>query len=144
VSYDNLPHQRNGDVRLKVINNTDKKTLHQFIRAHTKPDTEMIITDEYRSYKGLKDHDTDHQTVNHALKEWVRGKIHTNSIENVWSILNRSIIGSYHKVTAKHLDAYLDELEWRFNNRENPYLFRDTLMKLVASETLEYQELVAS
>ena len=136
--------QRNGDVRMKVIKTNDRKTLHKFIREHTKPDTEMIITDEWQAYRGIKDHDTDHQTVNHRLKEWVREKIHTNSIENVWSLLNRSIIGSYHKVSAKHLDAYLDELEWRFNHRDNPYLFRDTLMKMVSSENVEYQELVAS
>jgi len=75
------------------------------------PDTEMIITDELPAYRGIKDHDTDHQTVNHRLKEWARGHIHTNSIENVWSFLNRSLIGAYHKVSAKHLDAYLDELD---------------------------------
>lgn len=136
--------QRDGDVRMKVIQRNDRKTLHKFIREHTKPDTEMIITDEWPAYLGIKDHDTDHQTVNHRLKEWVRGHIHTNSAENVWSILNRSIIGTYHKVSAKHLDAYLDELEWIFNNRENPFLFRDTLLKLINTENLEYQELVAS
>ena len=136
--------QRNGDVRMKVIKRNDRKTLHRFIRDHIRPNTEMIITDEWPAYNGIKDHDTDHQTINHSIKEWVRGNIHTNSIENVWSILNRSIIGAYHKVTAKHLDAYLDELEWRFNNRENPYLFRDTLQKLIGAEGLEYQELIAS
>ena len=52
-----------------------------------------------------------------------------------------SIIGSYHKVSVKHLEAYLDELEWRFNNRKNPYLFRDTLLKLIKSDNLPYQKL---
>lgn len=72
----------------------------------------------------------------------MRGDIHTDTIENVWSLLKRSVAGSYHKVSAKHLDRYLDELEWRFNNRENPYLFRDTLTKLLGSSNLEYKELV--
>ena len=84
-----------------------------------------------------------YETVNHSIKEYVRGDVHTNSVENIWSLLKRSIIGSYHKVSVKHLDAYLDELEWRFNNRDNPWLFRDTLLKLIGSETLPYQELVA-
>jgi len=53
-----------------------------------------------------------------------------------------SIVGSYHKLSVKHLDSYLDELEWRFNNRDNPYLFRDTLLKLIKSENLPYQELI--
>ena len=57
---------------------------------------------------------------------------------------NGSIVGSYHKISTKHLDAYLDEFEWRFNNRENPFLFRDTLKKLVDSENVEYKKLVAS
>ena len=52
-------------------------------------------------------------------------------------------MGSYHKISIKHLDAYLDELEWRFNNRDNPWLFRDTLLKLLNSEALRYEELTA-
>lgn len=65
----------------------------------------------------------------------------TNTIENVFSLFKHSVVGSYHKVSRKHLDAYLDELEWRFNNRDNPYLFRDTLLKLIKSDNLEYKEL---
>ena len=57
--------------------------------------------------------------------------------------MKRSIVGSYHHVSVKHLDAYLDELEWRFNERRNPYLFRDTLLRLLASENLEYKALTA-
>ena len=136
--------QRDGDVRLKVIKRTDRKTLHKFIGQHTEPDTELIITDEWQAYKGIADHDTKHETINHSRKEYVRGNIHTNGIENVWSLLKRSVVGTYHKLSAKHLDAYLDELEWRFNNRDNPFLFRDTLKKLVESRNLEYQDLIAS
>ena len=58
--------------------------------------------------------------------------------------MKRSVTGTYHKVSMKHMDAYLDELEWRFNNRENPFLIRDTLVKLLGSKNLEYQELIAS
>ena len=74
-------------------------------------------------------------------KNTFAGDVHTNSIENAWSLFKRSIVGSYHKVSAKHLDAYLDEFEWRFNNRKNPYLFRDTILKLIASPNLEYKQL---
>jgi hypothetical protein len=83
-----------------------------------------------------------HETVNHSAKEWVHGNVHTNGIESVWSLLKRSIIGAYHKVSTKHLDAYLDELEHRFNNRKNEFIFRDTLTKLVTAKALTYQELV--
>ena len=135
--------QRDGEIRLQVVPTNNRKNLHDFIRKNTRPDTEMIITDEHPAYLGIGDHDTDHLTVNHRLEEWVRGKIHTNSIENVWSLFKRSIVGSYHKISAKHLESYLDELEWRFNNRKNPYLFRDTLKKMITTENLEYQELTA-
>ena len=94
-------------------------------------------------YKGIADHDTRHETVNHSAEEWVRGDIHINTVENVWSLFKRSVIGSYHKLSTKHLDSYLDELEWRFNNRDNPYLFRDTLLKLIQSENLSYESLIA-
>jgi hypothetical protein len=74
--------------------------------------------------------------VKHAEEEWVNGDVHTNNVENVWSLLKRSIVGTYHKLSIKHLDAYLDELEHRFNNRENKVLFRDTLLELVKAEKL--------
>ena len=69
------------------------------------------------------------------------GDIHTNSVESAFSLLKRGIVGTWHRVSAKHLPAYLDEMTWRFNNRQNPYLFRDTMLKLIASDNLEYKEL---
>jgi len=142
--------QRGGKVRLQVIRNTTRKTLHRFIKKHTAPDTQFIITDDHLGYRDIGDHDTHHLSVNHSKKEWVlpsslvKGGVHTNSIENIWSLLKRSVTGTYHKLSVKHLDAYLDELEWRFNNRDNPYLFRDTLIKLIGSTNLEYKQLIAS
>ncbi len=133
--------QRKGKIRLQVIHNADKKTLHKFISDNTAPDTEAIYTDELPAYNGIADEDTRHETVNHSKEEWVHGDVHTNGIESVWSLLKRSIIGAYHKVSMKHLDAYLDELEHRFNNRKNEFLFRDTLLKLVRSGNLTYAEL---
>lgn len=135
--------EREGPVRLQVVGRADRKTLHEFIKGNIAPETEAIYTDEWPAYRGIGDADTIHDTVNHSAEEWVHGKVHTNTVENVWSLLKRSIIGSYHKVSMKHLDAYLDELEWRFNNRKNPYLFRDTLLRLIGAENLPYQELTA-
>ena len=134
--------QRGGKIRLQVIRHADKATLHKFVADNTAPDTEAIYTDELPAYNGLADSDTRHDTVNHSADEWVRGDIHTNGIESVWSLLERSIIGAFHQVSAKHLDAYLDELEHRFNNRNNQYLFRDTLAKMVQASALPYQQLV--
>ncbi|MBI4298298.1 MAG: IS1595 family transposase [Chloroflexi bacterium] len=135
--------QRGGDVVLQVVDGNDRQTLHDFIHNSTDPRVRRIITDEWPAYRGISDEDTSHETVNHRAEEWVRGDVHTNTVEGVWSLFKRSITGSYHKLSAKHLDAYLDELEWRFNNRKNPYLFRDTLTRLLGSDNLPYERLVA-
>lgn len=133
--------ERGGDATLDVIEHADKETLHAFIHGHAAPD--KVYTDDWPAYKGIESEATQHETVNHSADEWVRGDVHTNSVENVWSLLKRSIVGSYHHVSKKHLGSYLDELEWRFNNRDNPYLFRDTLLKLIKSTNLPYEKLVA-
>ncbi len=88
--------------------------------------------------------DTCHNTVNHHDGVYVDGDITTNGIESAFSLLKRGIIGSWHKVSAKHLAAYLDEMTFRFNNRSNPFLFRDTLMKLIEAPVLEYKKLTAA
>src|SRR5438552_10925883 len=135
--------QRAGKIRLQVIAHTDKATLHKFIHDNTAPDTEAIYTDEMPAYWGIDDADTQHKWVNHSQDEWVVGDVHTNSIESVWSLLKRSIIGAYHKISHKHLDAYLDELEWRFSNRRNPHLFRDTVANLLKAEAIPFKKLTA-
>ena len=139
--------ERGGDVRMKVTRSRDGKALSDFIHEHVDDSAKFVYTDAHRAYQfipELSDEDTRHEYVNHAQDEWVRGDVHTNTVESVWSLLKRSIIGSYHHVSVKHLPAYLDELEWRYNNRKNPYLFRDTLVRLCESEVLGYQELIAS
>ena len=135
--------QREGKIILEVIHGVDRASLHGFIHENVADDTEAIYTDDWPAYRGIEDADTRHETVNHSAKQWVHGKVHTNTVEGVWSLLKRSVIGTYHKLSIKHLNAYLDELEWRYNNRDNPFLFRDTLRQLLKSGNLRYQELVA-
>ena len=127
-----------------VVVGAIRETLHGFVEANTSDEAEAYFTDDWAAWDGIGDDDTRHETVNHSIDEYVRGEVHTNSIEGVWSLLKRSIIGAYHKVSIKHLDSYLDELEWRFNNRDNPYLFRDTLLRLLNASNLTYEELTAA
>lgn len=134
--------QRGGKVRLKVIQKASKKIIQQFLRDNIRPDTVAVYTDEAGAYRGVGDEDTRHEAVNHSRKIWARGDVHTNGIENIWSLLKRSIVGAFHHVSSKHLDAYCDELEWRFNNRKNDFLFRDTLRQMVGAERLPYRTLV--
>ena len=135
--------QRDGNICLQVVRGTDRESLHRFIRKNTAGDAEATYTDDWPAYKGIADKDTEHKTVKHRDKEYVEeGDVHTNSIENVWSLLKRSIVGSYYQVSARHLDAYSDELEFQFNNRANPYMFRDAMLKLVVAHNLPYAKLI--
>ena len=135
--------ERGGEVRMSTGKTDSKKVLlHAFINRYA-PDPQRIMTDEHPSYTGIGDDDTTHETVNHSAKEYVRGDVYTNTIESAFSLFKRSIVGSFHQVSKKHMDRYLDEFEWRFNNRKNPYLFRDTLRKLVTSGNIEYKTLTA-
>lgn len=133
--------QRDGTVSIKLEKTRDREKLHNFIKDKTAPDTKRIMTDEWPAHDGIDDSDTKHETANHSQDKYVRGDVHTNTVEGVFSLFKSSIVGAYHQVSVKHLDRYLDEFEFRFNNRNNPYLFRDTLLRLIASSNLEYKEL---
>ena len=136
--------QRGGNVRIERIPDVKRRTLHGFIARAVKDEAEAIYTDELKSYLGIGDADTRHETVNHSAEQWVIGDVHTNGIEGVWSLFKRSIVGTFHKMSVKHMDRYLEELEWRFNNRDNPHIFRDTLARIVNTGNLTYRELIAA
>lgn len=135
--------ERGGRVRLKVSERVDRKALHAFLKAVIADEAEAIYTDDYTAYFGIADENTRHETVNHSRKQWVQGDVHTQTMEDVWSLFKRSVIGSYHHLSVKHLQAYLDELSFRYNNRQNEYLFRDTLLALIGAGSMPYAELIA-
>jgi transposase-like protein len=134
--------ERGGDIRLRLVPNTRKGSLEGFITSVVDDDAEAIYTDELRSYNDVGDANTRHETVNHSAEEWVRGDVHTNTVESAWSLLKRSVVGTYHQISVKHLDAYLAEMEFRFNRRENPFLFRDILLVLLHGDALPYRKLI--
>ena len=68
--------------------------------------------------------------------------MHTNSIEGVWVLFRRSIAGAFHKMNHKHMDRYVEELEWRFNHCDNPHIFRDTMPKIVYTDPMTYRQLI--
>lgn len=108
--------ERGGEVRTKVIPNTRKKTVQAEVRQHVEPGS-LVCTDALASYEGL-DAEYVHEAVDHA-KEYVRGNVHTNGLENYWSLLKRCIRGTYVSVEPFHLFRYLDEEAFRFNERKN-------------------------
>jgi hypothetical protein len=136
--------QRNGDLRMIHAEDARSDTVREIINANIGGHVEVIMTDESTIYPWAlnKMQSAKHRTINHT-REYAHGDVHTNTVESAFSLLKRGIVGSWHKVSAKHLPAYLDEMCFRFNNRKNPFLFRDTIMKLIASPNLEYKELTA-
>jgi transposase-like protein len=134
--------QRDGRIVLRTGKRQTSDELKGFVKTVANGAT-RIITDEHRGYHGIGDDDTIHETVNHSKEEYVRGDIHTNSIEGAFGLFKRSLVGSFHKVSHKHLDRYLDEFEFKYNNRKSAHLFRDTLTRLVTAEAMPYQELTA-
>jgi transposase-like protein len=136
--------QRNGDLRLIHAEDAKSNTVREIINANVGGHVEVIMTDESAIYPWALNQiqSAKHRTINHT-REYAHGDVHTNTVESAFSLLKRGIVGTWHKVSAKHLPAYLDEMCFRFNNRKNPYLFRDTIIKLIQSPNLEYKELTA-
>jgi transposase-like protein len=140
--------QRGGELRFFHAADVKSGTLAKYIRENVSKSVEVIMTDDFGGYPRAMQmtaiHSSKHKSINHSTGKYVDGDITTNGIESAFSLLKRGIVGSWHKVSAKHLAAYLDEMTFRFNNRENPYLFRDTLMKLIEAPVLEYKKLTAA
>ncbi len=107
--------ERQGEVRAKVIPDTTRETLHGEVKAHVEHGA-TIFTDAWRSYEGLYP-DYVHKVINHA-EAYVRDNVHTNGIENFWSLLKRGLKGTYVSVMPFHLFRYVDEQSFRFNNRK--------------------------
>jgi transposase-like protein len=139
--------QRNGELRLFHSKDVKAKTLAKYIRENVSEDAEVIFTDDYPSYPSAVKRAgmplRKHKAINHSKRIYVIGDTHTNTIENAFSLFKRGVRGTWHHISAKHLASYLEEMSFRFNNRKNPYLFRDTILKLIASSNLEYKNLVA-
>jgi hypothetical protein len=106
---------------------------------------EVIITDDFSSHPVAmeKAGKKNFKTIQHSKGNYVVGDVHTNTVESAFSLLKRGIMGTWHKISAKHLPAYLEEMEFRFNRRKRPDLFLDTLRHMVTAPVLTFQELTA-
>lgn len=113
--------ERKGEVVTRVIPDRRETTVVDALEKLVKLGT-RIATDEGRAFMNLREYGYQHGTVNHAKKEYVRGPIHTNTIEGFWSWVKRGINGTHVWVSEKHLPKYLGEFEFRFNLRKNPHL----------------------
>jgi transposase-like protein len=136
--------ERGGQVRAMMIPNRKKREVQGQIRAHVKAES-AIYTDALMSYMGLRDNGFAHEVIDHA-ERYVDGKVHTNGLENFWSLLKRGLKGTYISVEPFHLFRYLDEQVYRYNNRgdkENPVNDGDRFaqaLSQIAGKRLTFEE----
>jgi transposase-like protein len=114
---------RKGNVVAQVINRMNARDLTGFVDAVVADDVSLVATDDQRGYLPLRRLGFPHESVNHSAGEYVRGNVHTAHIDNFWSLLKRSVMGTFHQVSAKHLPLYVNEFAFRYNNRHNPDMF---------------------
>jgi len=132
-------------IRAKVVPNVKRETLQNEILNEIERGSE-VYTDRYTAYDNLAEQEYVHETVNH-LEEYVRGQVHTQGIENFWSLLKRTLRGTYVAVEPFHMDRYVDEQVFRYNNRatrENPLNDTDRFLVAVSqakNKRLTYKEL---
>jgi transposase-like protein len=116
--------ERGGNVIARAIESIDTKTVVEFVREVVSHKVSLISTDEASAYKTLSHKERfPWGYVTHSRGEYVQGAVHTNTIEGFWSMVKRGIVGTYHKVSAKYLPLYVNEFEFRYNNRKNPDIF---------------------
>jgi transposase-like protein/IS1 family transposase len=134
--------ERGGDVVAVVLPQANKVNMHGFIRATVDPDAEMLVTDGHPAYQRPMGY-ARHEIVNHQQGEYKRGEAHTNTIESVWALLKRQIVGTHHWVSPKHLEKYVQEMTWRLNRRSmSPADRMNALFECVAG-ALPYKVLIS-
>jgi transposase-like protein len=133
--------ERNGRVVAAVADNVKSQTIKEVVRRHVLKGTKLM-TDSYSAYERLG-LDYPRESVNHIKGEYVRGNVHTNTIEGFWSLLKRGLVGIYHQASRKHLDKYIDEFEYRYNTRDlkDNMRFADALFH--SDGRLTYKKLIA-
>lgn len=105
-----------------MIENVRAETLNAFVHETVSDKVSLVSTDDHKGYCYIDKH-FPHGMVHHAQGEYVHGAVHTNTIEGFWSLVKRGIIGTFHKVSKKYLPLYVNEFEFRYNNRNNPDIF---------------------
>lgn len=109
--------ERGGQLRAGTVHNVTGKTLKGIIRENVTTDS-RIMTDKFLAYNGLDQEFASHETVDHGIGEYVSGDAHTNTLEGWFSLLKRGVSGTFHHVSEQHLDRYVGEFVYRYNNRE--------------------------
>ena len=135
--------QRDGEARTQIVPNTQGRTLAGEVERNVEPGS-AVYTDEHSAYRGLRDLGYDHATVDH-MERYVDGRVHTNGLENFWSLLKRGLHGTYVSVEPKHLFRYLDERVFTYNERERGDYGRfEAVLRAAIGRRLTWAELTAT
>jgi IS1 family transposase len=130
-------------LKANVVTGVGAKPLVEFVRHNVSPDADLVVTDNRPAYRNLG-LEYPHVIVDHAHGEYAKGSAHTNTIESVWALLKRQIVGIHHWVSPKHLDRYVAEMTWRFNRRDMRTTNRmNDLFACVDGGKLSYKALIA-
>ena len=132
--------ERGGRVSAMRVLGTGRNDLQPLILKTVKKGVKLM-TDDWRAYTRLKEFYV-HDTINHSVGEYVDGDCHTNTIEGFWSMLKRGWIGVYHFWSAKHIDSYLDEYEYRYNTRNLGEFDRFANLLNLSEGRLTYENLI--
>lgn len=137
--------QRGGPLRLVQVEDNRSDTVMNVIHGNVDKGVEHIMTDESPIYnfRLTKYHRAKHSRIKHKSKIYVRGEVHTNTIESAFSLFKRGVIGSFHQISIKHLQRYLDEFSYRFNRREDDEAFMETVRRLAGFKPLTFSKLTA-
>lgn len=133
--------ERDGKIVLKHVAGATNDQMLPVIYNHI-PKGTTVYTDESNAYFKLRK-TYDHETIIHSLGQYVNGTVHTNTIENFWSQMKRTVCGTYHVISAKHLDRYLHEFSARFNSRDVDSQTRFEAFLSQAQGGLLYKQLIA-
>jgi transposase-like protein len=135
-----------GRVRFFHVPNGKGKTLGPILEANLAPNVSRVYTDDAAVYNFAMSESLSacHRTVNHSIQWIVPGsRIHTNTVESSFSLLKRGLIGSFHRVSTKHLQRYLNEFEYRFNERSSPKQFENCVAQMCSTKPLTFRNLVS-
>jgi transposase-like protein len=141
--------QRSGELKFVHVHAATSEVVRYVMQQHVSEDVDVIVTDESVLYSAgfSKEQTEKRKSVNHRSEEYVRYDngfmVTTNTIESAFSLFKRGVIGSWHRVSPKHLAAYLNEMTFRFNRRKSHTLFLDTLRHMVTAPVLTFEKLTA-
>jgi len=136
--------ERGGKARTYHMPEVTRKNVADKIKDDISIKADALYTDDSSLYDKVPANVKKHEIVNHSAHEWVRGDVHTGTIDGYWGLLKRGVIGSFHQISVKHLHRYLSEFQFKWNHRKAQEIFMLVVAALVIGSRLKYDDLTAA